>query len=423
MSRLTDRFKNGWNAFVNNKDPSYVLDEDMYYGSFQRPDRVYLTSGIDRTIINAIYNRIALDVCDCDFKHVTIDENGRYTGEVKDSLNNVLTLSANTDQTARAFMQDVVMSMFDEGCVAILPVETDTDPEDTEAFKIYTMRTGKIVDWYPTKVKIHAFDERVGKYKDTICDKSYVGIIENPFYATMNSPNSTLKRLVRKINLLDKVDENNSSGKLDLIIQLPYTIKTETRRNQAEMRRKDIEAQLVGSKYGIAYTDGTEKITQLNRPVENTLVQQIDSLTSMLYSQLGLTQDIMNGTASEEAMINYYSRTVEPILSAITDEMNRKFISKTARTQGHRIMYFRDPFKLTSVTNIASIADTFTRNEIMSSNEIRAIIGMKPSNQPGADELRNKNLNQSSNGGGNNPTGKENDYKDLRVRDYYDENY
>lgn len=400
MSKFTDRIKNGWNAFVNKDSPfDKRFDYDEYYmnSSANRPDRFHFSMGFDRTMVNSIYNRIALDVASCDIKHVKVDENGRYVEEVQGQLNSIFTISANLDQSARAFIQDAVMSMFDEGCVALVPIDTDVDPNDGSIVDIYSIRTGKILEWYPSMIKVRIYNERKGKYEEIFCNKSSVAIIENPFYSIMNERNSTLQRLVRKLNTLDKVDDQNSSGKLDLIIQLPYTIKTETRREQAEKRRKDIETQLTGSKYGIAYTDGTERITQLNRPVENTLMQQIEYLTKQLYSQLGLTEEIMAGTANEESMLNYYTRTIEPILSAMVEEMNRKFISVTGRTQGKRFMFFRDPFKLVTVENISKVADTFTRNEIMTSNEIRAILSMRPSTDPGANELRNKNLNRSKN--------------------------
>jgi hypothetical protein len=329
-------------------------------------------------------------------KHVRLDENGRFKEEINSGLQNCLNVEANIDQTGRAFLQDVVMSMLDEGCVAIVPVDTTVNPKISGSYEINTMRTGKIIEWYPAHVRVRVYNERKGIHEEITLPKSSVAIIENPLYAVINEPNSTMQRLIRKLNLLDVVDEQTSSGKLDLIIQLPYVIKSEARRKQAEERRKDIEMQLSGSKYGIAYTDGTERITQLNRPAENNLMKQVEYLTSMLYSQLGLTQSIMDGSADEKTMLNYYNRTIEPILSAIVDEMKRKFLTKTARSQNQTVMYFRDPFKLVPVENIAEIADKFTRNEIMTSNEIRQIVGMKPSNDPGADELRNKNLNQST---------------------------
>ena len=346
--------------------------------------------------MTSVYNRLALDVSSIAIKHVRLDENGRFKEEVDSGLQNCLNVEANIDQTGRAFLQDVVMSMLDEGCVAIVPVDTTIDPAKSGSYEINTMRTGKILEWYPAHVRVRVYNDRKGIHEEVVLPKSAVAIIENPLYAVINEPNSTMQRLIRKLNLLDVVDEQTSSGKLDLIIQLPYVIKSEARRKQAEERRKDIEMQLAGSKYGIAYTDGTERITQLNRPAENNLMKQVEYLTSMLYSQLGLTQSIMDGSADDKTMLNYYNRTVEPIIAAITDEIKRKFLTKTARSQKQTIMYFRDPFKLTPVLDLAEIADKFTRNEIMTSNEIRQIVGMKPADDPSADELRNKNLNQSN---------------------------
>jgi hypothetical protein len=389
-----NRIQHAWNAFLS-RDPT-----DSYWsygaGSAYRPDRPRFSRGNEKSIVTAVYNRIALDVSAIDIKHVRVDENGRYEETIDSTLNNCLTLEANIDQTGRNFVQDIVMSMLDEGCVAIVPIDTDVDPKLTESYRILTMRTGRIVEWYPEHVRVSVYNDRTGKRQEITVPKSTVSIIENPLYAVMNEPNSTLQRLIRKLNLLDYIDEQSGSGKLDLIIQLPYIIKTPARKDQAEARRADIERQLSGSKYGIAYTDGTERITQLNRPVENNLLKQIEYLTSMLYSQLGITQSILDGSADEKSMLNYHNRTIEPILSAITDEMKRKFLSKTARTQGQSIEFFRDPFRLVPVNDIAEIADKFTRNEIMSSNEIRQIIGMKPSKDPAADELRNKNLNQTT---------------------------
>ena len=383
------RLKRAWNTFMN-KDPTY--DNHIGSSSSSRPDRPRLSRGMERTIITSVVNRIAMDVASVDICHVKLDDNERFLEKIDSGLNNCLTLEANTDQTARAFIQDVAMSLMDEGCVAIVPTDTTYDPTKTDSYDIAALRVGKIITWYPTMVQVRVYNERTGRKEDIILPKKMVAIIENPLYAVVNEPNSTLKRLVYKMNLLDVLDERNSSGKLDLIIQLPYIIKTEARKQQAENRRKSIEDQLVGSKYGIAYTDGTERITQLNRPVENNLSSQVNDLTSMLYSQLGITDTILNGTADEKTMMNYYSRTIEPILSAITLEMKRKFLTKTARSQKQSIVFFKDPFKLVPVTEIATIADTFTRNEIMTSNEVRQIIGMKPSNDPTADELRNKNL-------------------------------
>ena len=391
---ISSRLKNAWNIFMN-KDPTEDY-RNAVGGYYYRPDRPKFSKGNEKSIVTSVYNRIALDVSSLKLQHVQLDENGRFSSVVDSGLNRCLTLEANADQTGRAFIQDIVMSMFDEGCVAIVPVDTDINPDETDSYKILSLRTGKIVQWYPTKVKINIYNERLGKKEDIIVDKRIVAIVENPLYAIINEPNSTMQRLIRKLNLLDTIDEQSGSGKLDLIIQLPYVIKTEARRRQAEERRKDIEMQLSGSKYGIAYTDGTEHITQLNRPVENNLMKQVEYLTSMLYSQLGITQSILDGTANEGAMLNYYNRTIEPIVSAIIDEMKRKFLTETARTQMKTIMFFREPFKLVPVNNLADVADKFTRNEIMTSNEFRQIVGLKPSKDPNADELRNKNLNKSA---------------------------
>ena len=390
---LGSRFRNAWNVFFNKDPTNYYKDVGATYS--YRPDRVRFSRGNERSIITSVYNRIALDCASIDIKHVQLDDNGRYLSTRDSGLNNCLTADANLDQTGRAFIQDVVASMFDEGCVAIVPVDTDRNPKDTSSYEILTMRTGKILEWSPSKVKVRVYDENTGKKEDIILPKKNVGIIENPFYSVMNEPNSTLQRLIRKLNLLDAIDEQSGSGKLDLIIQLPYVIKTDARRQQAEIRRKDIETQLSGSKYGIAYTDSTERITQLNRSVDNNLMSQIEYLTSMLYSQLGITQSVLDGTADEKTMLNYYNRTIEPIISVIVDEMKRKFLTKTAKSQNQSILFFRDPFKLVPVNDIAEIADKFTRNEIMTSNEIRQAIGMKPSNDPKADELRNSNISES----------------------------
>lgn len=384
------RLKNAFNAFLN-RDPTNNY-RPMEYGYSTRPDRPRFSRGNEKSIVTSVYNRIALDVSAMDIKHCRMDDDGRYLEDIKSELNNCLTVEANIDQTGRAFMQDVVMSMFDEGCVAIVPVDTDDNPDDTGSFRIYSMRTGKIVEWYPAHVKVSVYNERKGRREDILMPKKSVAIIENPLYAVINEPNSTMQRLIRKLNLLDYVDEQSGSGKLDLIIQLPYIVKSEARRAQANERRLEIEKQLTGSKYGIAYTDGTEKITQLNRPVENNLMKQIEYLTSMLYSQLGITQAVLDGTADEKAMLNYYTRTIDPIISAIVDEMKRKFLTKTARTQNQTIAAFRDPFRLVPVNDIAEIADKFTRNEIMTSNEIRQKIGMKPSADPKADQLINSNM-------------------------------
>lgn len=392
---LMDRLKHAWNIFKN-KDPTQVnWNIGPSYG--YRPDRMRYTRGNERSIVTAVYNRIAMDVAAVNLKHIRLDENDRYKETIDSGLNNCLSVEANLDQTGRAFIQDLVASMLDEGCVAAVPTDADDEPEDSGNFKVYTLRTGKILEWYPRYVKVEVYNEQEGQRQQIIIPKSTVPLIENPMYSVMNEPNSIYQRLVRKLTLLDVVDEQTSSGKLDLIIQLPHIIKTEARREQAEKRRKDIEKQLSEGKYGIAYTDGTERITQLNRPVENNLMKQIEYLTSMFFSQLGITQSILDGTADEKTMLNYYNRTVEPILSAIADEMKRKFLTPTARSQKQTIAYFRDPFKLVPVNDIAEIADKFTRNEIMTSNEIRQVIGMKPSSDPNADVLRNKNLSDSSN--------------------------
>ena len=387
------RLKHAWNAFTGT---DYTTYQDVGPGYSSRPDRIRLTRGNERSIITSVYNRIALDVAALNVQHIRLDENGRFLSVIQDGLNTCLTVEANIDQTARAFIQDIVVSMLDEGCVAIVPVDTTYDPSVTGSYDIQTMRVGKILDWYPQHVRVRLYNERTGTKENILVPKSTVAIVENPLYAVVNEPNSTMQRLIRKLNLLDVIDEQSGSGKLDLIIQLPYVIKTEARRQQAENRRKDIEAQLSGTKYGIAYADGTERITQLNRSVNNNLMSQIEYLTSMLYSQLGITQSILDGTADEKTMLNYNNRTIEPIISAIVDEMKRKFLTKTARSQSQSISFFRDPFKLVPVSDIAEIADKFTRNEIMTSNEIRQVIGMKPSDDPRADELRNKNLSAPS---------------------------
>lgn len=387
------RLKHAWNAFTGNIQMNY-RDLGMSYS--YRADRPRMSRGNERSIVTSVYNRIALDVAALNVQHVRLDENGRFLSVIDDGLNNCLTLEANVDQTARSFIQDVVISMFDEGSVAIVPVDTTTDPNVSGSYDIQSLRVGQILDWYPQYISTRVYNEQTGRKEDIVVPKSAVAIIENPLYAVINEPNSTMQRLIRKLNLLDVIDEQSGSGKLDLIIQLPYVIKTEARRQQAENRRKDIESQLSGSKYGIAYTDGTEHITQLNRSVNNNLMSQIEYLTSMLYSQLGITQSILDGTADEKTMLNYNNRTIEPIISAIVDEMKRKFLTKTARSQRQSISFFRDPFKLVPVNEIAEIADKFTRNEIMTSNEIRQVVGMKPSDDPRADELRNKNLSEPS---------------------------
>lgn len=387
------RLKHAWNVFTGNIQMNY-RDLGMSYS--YRADRPRMSRGNERSIVTSVYNRIALDVAALNVQHVRLDKNGRFISVIDDGLNNCLTLEANVDQTARSFIQDVVISMFDEGSVAIVPVDTTTDPNVSGSYDIQSLRVGQILDWYPQYIRARVYNEQTGRKEDIVVPKSAVAIVENPLYAVINEPNSTMQRLIRKLNLLDVIDEQSGSGKLDLIIQLPYVIKTEARRQQAENRRKDIENQLSGSKYGIAYTDGTEHITQLNRSVNNNLMSQIEYLTSMLYSQLGITQSILDGTADEKTMLNYNNRTIEPIISAIVDEMKRKFLTKTARSQRQSISFFRDPFKLVPVNDIAEIADKFTRNEIMTSNEFRQVVGMKPSEDPRADELRNKNLSAPS---------------------------
>lgn len=387
---FASRLKHAWNVF-RSRDPTAEF-RDIGSSYYYRPDRPRFTRGNERSITTSVLNRIALDVSAIDIRHVRLDKNGRFLEEINSGLNNCLTLSANTDQTGRAFKQDVVMSMLDEGCVAIVPTDTTMNPKVTDSYDIETMRVGKIIQWRPQHVQVRLYNEQTGKKEELWLPKKMVAIVENPLYAVMNEPNSTMQRLIHKLGLLDITDEQTASGKLDLIIQLPYVIKTDARRQQAENRRKDIEMQLAGSKYGIAYTDGTEKITQLNRSLDNNLMKQVEYLTNQLYSQLGITQTILDGTADEKTMLNYYSRTIEPIVSAIADEMKRKFLTKTARTQNQSIEFFRNPFKLVPVNDIAEIADKFTRNEIMTSNEIRQIVGMKPSDDPKADELRNSNI-------------------------------
>ena len=392
MESVGSRLKHAWNVFFN-KDP------DPYYGTngmgySNRPDRPRLTRGNERSIITAVYNRIAIDAAALSIQHVRLDQNNRFISVIESGLNTCLTSDANVDQTGRAFIQDAVMSILDEGCIAIVPTDTTFNPTITGSYDINSVRTGKILQWYPNSIRVQVYNEKTGLKEDIPLPKNTVAIIENPLYAIMNEPNSTLKRLISKLNLLDAIDIQSGSGKLDLIIQLPYVIKTTARREQAELRRADIENQLAGSKYGIAYTDGTERITQLNRSVENNLMGQIEFLMSMLYSQLGITQSILDGTADEKTMLNYYNRTIEPIVSAIVDEMKRKFLTKTARSQFQSIAMFKDPFKLVPVNDLAEIADKFTRNEILSSNEFRQIIGMKPSDDPKADELKNKNISK-----------------------------
>lgn len=387
---FSDRLKHAWNAFTS-RDPTNI-QATVSGGTYYRPDRIRLSRGNERSIVTSIYNRIAIDVAAIDIRHCRLDNDERYIEDIPSGLNNILSLEANLDQTNRTFIMDLVMSMFDEGVVCAVPIDTSIDPRKSASYNIETMRVGKIVQWYPEHVKINIYNQKTGRHEELIMPKKAVGIIENPLYSVMNEPNSILQRIIRKLNLLDAVDEQSSSGKLDLIIQLPYVIKSEARREQAEKRRKDIETQLSGSKYGIAYTDGTERITQLNRSVENNLLKQIEYLMNLLFGQLGITEEILKGTADEKTMLNYYNRTIEPILSAISQEFKRKFLTKTARSQGQSIEFFRDPFRLVPVNNIADIADKFTRNEIMTSNEIRQVIGMKPSDDPKADELRNSNL-------------------------------
>ncbi len=387
-----DRLRHAWNAIRYGESDQYSYNIGPGYSI--KPDLYRLRLGTETSIISSIYTRIGIDVASIPIQHVRLDEDGRYLSTIQSGLNNCLTLEANIDQTGRAFIQDVVMSMCDEGSVAIIPVDTTLNPNITGSYDVVTMRTAKIIGWHPKHVRVNVYNEETGFKQDIILPKSMVAIIENPLFAVMNEPNSTLQRLMTKLNLLDVIDNQSGSGKLDLIIQLPYVVKTEARRQQAENRRADIESQLKDSKYGIAYTDGTEKVTQLNRPAENNLMGQIEFLTSMLYSQLGLTKAVFDGTADEKEMLNYYNRSIEPILAAVIDGMKRVFITKTGRTQGQSIMALRDPFKLVPVSQIADIADKFTRNEILTSNELRQIVGRKPSSETSADELRNKNLNQ-----------------------------
>jgi len=393
-STILTRIKDAWNVF-SGRDP--VKYHHNYYGvsSSYRPDRWLLSRGNERSIVTSVYNRISMDAAKLDIRHVRLDENGRYSEDMDSGLNECLKIEANIDQTARAFRQDIYLSMLDEGCIAIVPVDTNIDPDSPGTIDILTMRVGKILEWFPKEVRVEVYNDRTGKKEEVIVPKTTVGIVENPLYAVINEPNSVMQRLIRKLNLLDAIDEQSGSGKLDLIIQLPYVIKSEARRQQAEKRRKDIEDQLSGSKYGIAYTDGTEHITQLNRAVENNLMKQIEFLTSMLYSQLGINQEILDGSAKEETMLNYQNRTIEPIVSAVVDEMKRKFLTKTARSQHQSIEFFRDPLKDIPASQLAELSDKLTRNEIVSSNEVRQAIGMKPSKDPAADELRNKNLNKA----------------------------
>lgn len=389
---LSTRLAHAWNAFTSRDPTQYIITGPGYS---LRPDRPRLSRGNEKSIATSIFNRIALDVSSVNIKHCRLDKNGRYVEDIDSGLNNCLNLEANKDQTGRAFIQDVVLSMLDEGCVALVPVETTIDPKSSNSYQIDSMRTGKITEWYPDMVRVRLYNDRTGEKEEILLPKKQVAIIENPLYAVVNEYNSTMQRLIRKLSLLDVTDEQTASGKLDLIIQLPYVIKTEARREQVERRRKDIINQLAGSQYGIAYTDGTEKITQLNRSLENNLLKQVEYLTNMVYSQLGITQSVLDGTADEKTMLNYMNRTVEPIISAIVDELKRKFLTKTARSQLQSIVYFRDPFRLVPVNDIAEIADKFTRNEIMTSNEIRQIVGMQPSKDPKADKLVNSNISQA----------------------------
>lgn len=396
---IGDRLKSAWNAFTSQdpKDRFESYDYGVAYGG--RPDRTRLTITNERSIISSIYTRLSIDVASVEMRHVRLDENGRYIEDIESALNNCLTVEANIDQASTAFLQDIALTLFDRGTLAIVPVDTTLDPSQSGGYDIKTMRVGEIVAWQPSKVKVSLYNDRTGKRESIVLDKKYVAIVQNPLYPVMNEPNSTLQRLIRKLNLLDVVDEQSSSGKLDLIIQLPYVIKSEQRRQQAEQRRKDIEFQLRGSQHGIAYTDGTEKVVQLNRPAENNLLKQIEYLANLLYSQLGLTEDIMNGTADEKAMLNYNNRTIKPVLTAIQEAMHRTFLTKTARSQRQAIYYFRNPFELVPINDIADIADKFTRNEILSSNELRSIIGVRPSKDPKADELRNSNMPAPSESG------------------------
>ena len=398
MYNPLNTLKHAWNLFASEEGPVRNRDFNYGYGSSISPTRTVFTRGNERTVVTAVYNRIAIDAAAIDNKHVELDEAGRYKSDVESGINNCLTVEANIDQTSRQFMLDVITSLLDEGCVAVVPVDTIKDPNITGGYDIDTMRVGRITQWYPDRVTVLLYNERTGQKEEVTVPKKYTAIIENPLYAVMNEPNSTMQRLIRKLALMDSVDEESSSGKLDLIIQLPYLVKTEAKRQAAEERRAQIEEQLKGSKYGVAYIDGSEHVTQLNRSVENNLMKQIEYLTTLLYSQLGITQGVLDGTADENTMNNYYNRTIEPILSAIVDEFHRKFLTKTARSQGQSIQYFRDPFKLIPVNEVSEIADKFTRNEILSSNEVRQIIGMRPSKDPAADELRNKNLSQSKTG-------------------------
>lgn len=418
MPSFFERLQHGWNAFLSREPTDIYKSGVETYGFSYRPDRPRLTRGHERSIVTAVYNRIAIDVAQVSIRHVRLDENERIKETIHSGLNYCLTTEANVDQTGRSFIQDIVMSMLDEGCVAVVPVDTNVNPRRTDSFDIRTMRVGKITEWRPLEVKVRLYNERKGRQEEVILPKKMVAIIENPLYAVMNEPNSTLQRLIRKLNLLDSIDEQSGSGKLDLLIQLPYAIKTEARKKQADERRKAIIDQFATSKYGVAYIDSTEHVTQLNRSLENNLLNQVEYLTSMLYNQLGMSKEIFDGTADEAKMLNYNNRTIEPIVTEITDEFSRKFLTKTARTQSQAISFFREPFKLVPVNQLADIADKFTRNEILSSNEVRAIIGYKPSDQPGADELRNKNLNQQAD-----PNQMAPQMPEEEDEGYYDEEY
>lgn len=418
---IGERFQNAWNAFFSRDPTKYFNQIDYGLSSSYRPDRHRLMYGADRSIVSMVYNRIAVDVASIDVEHVRIDQDGRYKETIQSELNNCLTLDANVDQTGRALFIDICMSMFDEGCVAIVPTDTSYNPLKSESYKIHELRTGKVIEWFPRHVRVAVYNENIGRKEELILPKSMVAIVENPLYAIMNEPNSTLQRLIRTLAKLDLTNEQNSSGKLDLIIQLPYVIKSKARQDQAELRRTQIEAQLSSSKYGIAYTDGTERITQLNRAVENNLWTQVKDLTSMLYNQLGLTEEVFNGTADEKTMLNYYNRTINPILEAITEEMMRKYLTKTARTQGQAIRYFRDPFRLVPINDFADVADRLTRNEIATSNEIRAELGWKPIDSPVADQLRNSNINPIDETGMGVEGGEQEEYTDEQANSQLDE--
>lgn len=407
-----ERLRHAWNAFNGNQQIQY---RDIGSSYSYRPDRVRLSCRNERSIVTSVYNRIAMDIAAIKIRHVYTDDDGNFVSFINSGLDNCLSFEANIDESGRSFIQDVVLSMLDEGVVAIVPIDTDIDPDITKGYDVLSMRTGQIIDWYPRHVRVRVYDDRTGQKRDVLMAKSNVAIVENPLYSVVNEPNSTMQRLIRKLVLLDAIDEQSGSGKLDLIIQLPYVVKSDARRKQAEERRAEIERQLTGSKYGIAYTDGTEHITQLNRPVENNLMKQIEYLTSMLYSQLGINQSVLDGTADDKAMTNYYARTCEPIISAIVDSLKRTFLSKTARTRKQSIMYFRDPFSLVPLSELSELADKLTRNEIMSSNEIRQKIGLKPSNDPDADKLKNKNISHPDDSGGDSNTNEEEENQNGEV--------